>query len=67
MQPEQLMALRRADMKTALVLMIISTLVIIESLSFPLTGSYAGVQVFHSYVVFHYLLKALFLLKIRLR
>lgn len=44
MQPEQLMALRRADMKTALVLMFISALVIIESLSFPLTGSYAGVQ-----------------------
>jgi predicted AlkP superfamily pyrophosphatase or phosphodiesterase len=44
MQPEDLMALRRADMKTALVLMIVSTFAIIESLSFPLTGNYAGVQ-----------------------
>lgn len=44
MQPENLMALRRADMKTALVLMIVSTFAIIESLSFPLTGNYAGVQ-----------------------
>jgi len=44
MQPEQLMALRRSDMKTALVLMFISVLIIVESLSFPLTGSYAGVQ-----------------------
>lgn len=44
MQPEQLMTLRRADMKTALVLMIVSAFAIIESLSFPLTGNYAGVQ-----------------------
>jgi hypothetical protein len=44
MQPENLMALRRADMKTALVLMIVSSFAIIESLNFPLTGNYAGVR-----------------------
>lgn len=44
MQPEQLMALRRADIKTAVVLIIISTIMIVESLNFPLTDSYAGVQ-----------------------
>ncbi|KZN13984.1 tripartite tricarboxylate transporter TctB family protein [Marinomonas sp. TW1] len=44
MQPEQLMALRRSDMKTALVLMGISAFAMIESLNFPLTGNYAGVQ-----------------------
>ncbi|MBD5769996.1 tripartite tricarboxylate transporter TctB family protein [Marinomonas colpomeniae] len=44
MQPEQLMTLRRADMRTASILMIVSAFAIIESLSFPLTGNYAGVQ-----------------------
>ncbi|MEL0636443.1 tripartite tricarboxylate transporter TctB family protein [Marinomonas sp. TI.3.20] len=44
MQPEQLMALRRADMRTAVILMIVSTLAMVDSFSFPLTGSYAGVQ-----------------------
>ncbi|GAB3482799.1 tripartite tricarboxylate transporter TctB family protein [Marinomonas epiphytica] len=44
MQPEQLMALRRADFKTAIILMLISAFVLFESLSFPLTESYAGVQ-----------------------
>lgn len=44
MQPEQLMALRRADFKTSLVLMAISTLIFVESLNFPLNDSYAGVQ-----------------------
>ncbi|MCZ2720841.1 hypothetical protein O1D97_04080 [Marinomonas sp. 15G1-11] len=43
MQPEQLMALRRADLKTSIVLIILSTLMIIESFSFPLSDSYAGV------------------------
>lgn len=44
MQPEQLMALRRADIKTAVILIFISALMIVESLNFPLTDSYAGVQ-----------------------
>ncbi|TBR42783.1 hypothetical protein CBF23_006290 [Marinomonas agarivorans] len=44
MQPEQLMALRRADIKTAVILIFVAALMIVESLNFPLTDSYAGVQ-----------------------
>ncbi len=43
MLPEQLMALRRADLKTSIVLIVLSSLMIIESFNFPLTDSYAGV------------------------
>ena len=44
MQSEELMVLRRADIKTAVVIIILSLLMIFESASFPLTDSYAGIQ-----------------------
>ncbi|KJZ13296.1 hypothetical protein TW85_13835 [Marinomonas sp. S3726] len=44
MQPEQLIVLRRADIKAAIVIIIVSLLMIFESASFPLTDSYAGIQ-----------------------
>ncbi|MFT2111745.1 tripartite tricarboxylate transporter TctB family protein [Marinomonas sp. 2405UD68-3] len=43
MLPEQLMTLRRADLKTSIVLIVLSSLMIIESFNFPLSDSYAGV------------------------